>query len=146
MRNQNRILFIFVVLTNGISPQQASVSATQVTSGPAIGERDKENQVANSFETIRTDAKLPPLTRSKHRDSREQHVCTRALAGVLPKNNLGDRSAIFESSKPESTSTELKQVTLFDDFNFKCGTTPDTLLLSGERQTLNLLGRVAVAR
>ena len=112
MRNQNRILFIFVLLTNGISAQQVSVSAKQVTSGQAIGERDKgkEKQVAKSSETIRTDAELPQLIRSKPRDSLEQHVCTAALAGVVPKNNLGDRSAICESSKPESTSTELKQL------------------------------------
>jgi hypothetical protein len=113
---------ILLLLTNGIlaskCPFQQSrsqavvVSKARQTPGQAIGERDKdkENQIAKSFETIRSDEKLPQLTRSKHRDSLEQQVCTGALAGVVPKNNLGDRSAIFESSKPESTSTELKQV------------------------------------
>jgi hypothetical protein len=126
MRNQNRILFIFVLLTTGISAQQVSDSARQVTSGQAMGElaKDKENQVAKSFETIRTDAKLPQLTRIKHRDSLEQHVCTVALTGVLPKNNIGDKTAIFKSVKPESISTELKQVALFDDFKFKNGNYP----------------------
>ena len=126
MRNQDRILFIFVLLTTGISVQQVSDSTKQVTSGQAMGERakDKENQVAKSFETIRTDAKLPQLTRIKHRDSLEQHVCTVALTGVLPKNNIGDKTAIFKSFKPESISAELKQVALFDDFNFQNGNYP----------------------
>jgi len=81
-------------------------------------DKGKEDQVAKLFETIRVDAKLSRLGRIRHRDSLEQHVCTVALTGVIPRNSVEDTFVLYKTSQPESISTELKQVALFDDDRF----------------------------
>jgi hypothetical protein len=120
MRNRNRFLLFFVLLTTGISAQQVPVPPKEAASRPPIGERDKarEDQVAKLFETIRIDAKLPRLARIRHRDSLEQHVCTVAATNVLPKNSVRDTFFLYKTFQPESISTELKQVASFDDDRF----------------------------
>jgi hypothetical protein len=117
MRNQNRILFMFALLTTGISGQQVPVPAIQAASTTPVANREKakEDQVAKSFQTIRTDANLPPLSRISHRDSLEQLVCTVAKTGIVPKNSVRDTFTLYKTLRPELISTELKQVASFDD-------------------------------
>jgi hypothetical protein len=81
-----------------------------------MGEHDKEkeNQVAKSFETIRADSKSPKLSRIKHRDSLEERVCTIALTGALPRTSVMDTFAFYKTSRPESISPELSHVASFD--------------------------------
>ena len=121
MRNQNRILFIFVLLTTGISAQQVSDSAKQVARRRAMGERDKvkENQIAKLFETIRADAKILQLTRIEHRDMLEQRVCTLALRDTVPPETSTSISAFYRTALPETVSAELHKVASFNDLNPK---------------------------
>jgi hypothetical protein len=126
MENQNRILVVFVLLTTGISAQQVSVPTKQAASRPAMGDRDKakEDQVAKLFETIRADAKIPQLKRIRHRADIEERVCTVALTGVRLDHSVGNTFSLYKTLEPESISPELKQVALFEDFNFKNGRYP----------------------
>jgi hypothetical protein len=120
MRIQCKALLLVAVLATGLLAQEAPVPSKQASGGRLMGERDegKEDQVAKLFETIRIDARLPRLTRIRHRDSLAQHVCTVALTGVLPKNSVEDTLVLYKTSQPESISTELKQVASFDDDKF----------------------------
>jgi len=121
MRYQFKILLLVVVLTTGLLAQEAPVPTRQESGGRLMVERDKdkEDQAAKLFETIRADLKIPQLTRIRHRDSLEQRVCTIALIGTLPKRALTHTSALHKTSQPESISTELKQVASFDDLQPK---------------------------
>jgi hypothetical protein len=121
MRNQCKALLLVVVSAIGLLAQESAIPAKQAGGGRLMGERDKgkEEQVAKLFETVRADAKIPQLTRIRHRDSLEQRVCTIALTGTLPKLTLTPTSALYKTLQPESISTELKQVASFDDLHPK---------------------------
>jgi hypothetical protein len=94
---------------------------TRIPAGQVMGERDqaKEDQIAKLFETIRADAKLASLNRVRHRGRLEQTVCTCALLGKLPQINLSKVSAFYTTSNPETVSSELRQVALFNDLHSK---------------------------
>ena len=123
MRNQCKLLLLAVVMSASLSAQEApaGLSPTPAPVGQIMGERDKakEDQIAKMFETIRADAKLPPLSRIRHRDSLEQKVCTFVLSGSLPKLHLSDTSAIYTTSNLETVSPELKHVALFNHLHPK---------------------------
>jgi hypothetical protein len=101
MRNRVKILVLFVGLVTGLSAQQAPNPVTPVSS-PLISGRDKnkEDQVAKLFETIRANAKIPPLERIKHRDSLEQTACTVAQTDIIPKAKWG----FYKTLQPASIS------------------------------------------
>jgi hypothetical protein len=109
-------LFWLFVLTLPL----CSFSDAQGKKAPLVGERDKgkEDQLAQSVETIRAAAKLPPLARIRNRPEIRQRVCTVAQSDVLPKNSVGDTFVLYKTSHPESISTELKLVATFDDDHF----------------------------
>jgi hypothetical protein len=117
MKNQNKILLLVVVLATGLSAQEVPVGTKQASVGQVMGERDKgkEDEIAKLFETIRVDAKLPPLTRIRHRDSLEQLVCTIASAGTLGNRHSGDRAAYYKTARPQSISAELTRVASFKE-------------------------------
>lgn len=71
-------------------------------------ERDKgkEDKVAKLFEGIRTEAKLPQLTRIRHREDLEQAVCTSALSGKPSHRG----SANYTTTDPESITPELQKI------------------------------------
>jgi hypothetical protein len=99
-------------------PPLAGGSTQKLPSGTSQlkGERDKamEDQLATSFETIRSDAKLPPLTRIRHRSSLEQTVCSIAQTADTRKLRSGDLIAFFKTARSESGSAELTRVALFN--------------------------------
>ena len=117
MRNQKIIPFFFAVLTTGLSAQEMPVRNMQASAGQLMGVRDKgkEDQLAKLVETIRIDAKLPPLTRIRHRDSLEQQVCTIAHAGTLGNRRSWDRAAYYKTAQPQSISAELTRVASFKE-------------------------------
>jgi hypothetical protein len=80
------------------------------------GERDEgmEDQLARSFENTRSGAKLPPLTRIRHRNSLEQTVCSIAQNADMSKLRSGNLTAFFRTARPESGSFELTKVGLFN--------------------------------
>lgn len=121
MRNSYKIFLFLVVMTTGVTAQEGPVSPKQATVARVMGERDKnkEDQVAKMFEAIRADAKIPQLSRIRHRDNLEQRVCTIALTGTLPKNSSGDTFAIYKTVKPDALSTELSQVASFNNLHPK---------------------------
>jgi hypothetical protein len=118
MRNQNKVLCFIAcaLLPIDSSAQELPVARTSVSDGQVMGERDrdKEDQVAKLFETIRSDSKSPKSSRIGHRDSLEQQVCTIALTGTLPKHSAMDTFAVYKASRPESITPELNHVALFD--------------------------------
>jgi hypothetical protein len=69
-------------------------------------DKQKEDQVAKLFESIRAEAKLPQLQRIRHRSSLEQGVCTSALTDKPSK--LG--SAFYITAAPESITPELAKI------------------------------------
>ena len=91
------------------------MARTPVSEGQVMGERDrdKEDQVAKLFETIRSDSKSFKLSRIGRRDNLEQQVCTIALTGTLLKHSLLGTSAFYKTSRPESITPELNRVALF---------------------------------
>jgi hypothetical protein len=121
MSNHYKILLLVVGLATGLLAQQMPVPATQ-SSGTQLmgkGDKDKEDQIAKLFETIRTDAKIPQLDRIGHRDSLEQEVCTAALAGTLSKYPSTNQSALYKTTEPGSVSPELNKVALFNRVQIK---------------------------
>jgi len=119
MRNPNKILCFIAcaLLPIDSSGQEVPVARTSVSDGQVMGERDsdKEDQVAKIFETIRSDSKSSKLSRIGHRDSLEQQVCTTALTGALPRHPLMDTLAFYKTSRPESITSELNHVALFEN-------------------------------
>lgn len=110
------LFFLFLVMWSTLPAQE-----TRILAGQVMGERDqaKEDQIAKLFVTIRADAKLASLSRIRHRDSLEQTVCTCALLGKLPQSNLSKVSAFYTTPNPETVSSELRQVALFNDLHSK---------------------------
>jgi hypothetical protein len=103
---RSRFLSILMLaLATALSAQDA---AKQPTAIQPMGERDKlqEDAVAKLLENIRADAKLPPLTRIRHRDEIEQLVCTIALKDAAPPHSFG----IYKTARPDLISTELNRV------------------------------------
>jgi hypothetical protein len=121
MRNHPSLFLLVVVMSASLSAQEVPAGHTPAPVGQMMGERDKakEDQVAKMFETIRADAKLPPLGRITHRDSLEQKVCTFVLSGSLPKLRLSNTSALYITPNPETVSAELKHVASFNDLRPK---------------------------
>jgi len=117
MKNQVSLLALFVLLSTGLSAQQATVPSKEAPSGPLQGERDRatEDQVAKLFETIRVGAKLPRLWRIKHHDRLEQEVCTMAQTGTFPEPLPG----VYKTFQPDLISPELKKTALFNGSDTK---------------------------
>jgi hypothetical protein len=117
MKNQSGIFVFFVALGASLLPQEIPVRDQQANVGQVMAERNKgeEDRVAKLFETIRLDAKLPPLTRIRHRDSLEQRLCTVAYAGTLGNRRSWDRGAYYKTAQPESISAELIKVASFKE-------------------------------
>lgn len=110
MRLRHAVLFfLFAFATTGLSAHQAPR-----TKGPLIGERNKsmEDELAKSFEAVRLDAKLPPLTRIKHRSSLEQRVCTIVQTGDSSKLGSADLIASFRTVPAASGSDLLTKAAL----------------------------------
>lgn len=101
--------------------QEAPVFTQHGDVGQLTGERDKEKEdyVANLFEGIRSDAKLPHLNRIGRRQSLEQKVCTIALTGNPPKYVSTNTSAFYKTANPDSVTPELSKVALFNDLHPK---------------------------
>jgi hypothetical protein len=115
MRNLGNIFLALVVMAGSSSAQVVPNTASD-GGGKGMCERDKvkEEQIAKLFETIRADAKLPPLSRIRHRDSLEQKLCTFGVSGTLRKLTISpDISAVYTTLKPETASSELTHIALF---------------------------------
>lgn len=69
-------------------------------------DKEKEDQVAKLFESIRAEAKLPPLKRIRHRADLEQRVCMSALTDKPLK--FGD--VAYLTDDPESITPELEKI------------------------------------
>jgi hypothetical protein len=112
MRNHHGILVLFAALTSCLSAHEIPIHIMQANTGQIMSTRDKgkEGDVANLFETIRANAKLPPLTRIRHRDSLEQQVCTMANSGTLPKAHSGNLAPFCLTANPQMVSPELTVV------------------------------------
>jgi len=119
--NQNKILLFIVVLATGLSAQEVPVGTTQASIGQVMGERDKgkEDQIAKLFESIRSDLKIPKLTRIGRRDSLEQRVCTIALTGTLPRQASMGVFGFYKTAQPESIPPELYKVASFNNLHPK---------------------------
>jgi hypothetical protein len=78
-------------------------------------EKEKEDQVAKLFESIRAGANISPLQRIGHRADLEQSVFTSALTDTPPKNG----SAFYVTANPESVTPELKKIALCNRMNSK---------------------------
>jgi hypothetical protein len=117
MKNQKSLLALFVLLSTGLSAQQAPAPSKEVPGGPLLGERDRvmEDQVAKLFETIRVGAKLPRLWRIKHHERLEQEVCTMAQTGTFPIPLAG----VYKTLRPDLISPELRKTALFNGSNAK---------------------------
>jgi hypothetical protein len=115
-----KCLLLVVALAMRLSAQEVPVP-TKPASGRILDERDKnkEDQVAKLFETIRVDAKIPPLERIGHRDSLEEEVCTAALAGTTPKYFRTNTSVFYKSTDPGSVSPELNRIASFNQLHSK---------------------------
>jgi hypothetical protein len=88
--------------------QEAPTVPKQGDVGRVTVERDKEkeDQVAKLFESIRAQARLPQLKRIRHRDDLEQGVCTSALTGEASKR----WSSLYTTADPGSITTELEKI------------------------------------
>src|SRR5580698_9489448 len=106
----------FAISTLLILSLYSFTSAQQGQKASLRGDRDKvkEDAVAKLLETIRADAKIPSLTRIRHRDSLEEGICSIAQAGSLGNRQSGDRAAFYKTSTPESISSELEKVASFN--------------------------------
>jgi hypothetical protein len=104
------LLFFILSLCSSVEAKEGGKTAL-------IGKRDEgtENVVAKVFESIRVDAKLPPLIRIKHRDSLEQILCTVAQVGTLGNQRPTADSTIYKTAQPESISAELNRVASFKE-------------------------------
>jgi len=101
--------------------QEVPLTTTQRHVGQLTDERDKgkEDQVANLFEGIRRDAKLPHLERIRNRESLEQSVCTIALTDPPPKYTSGSLFGLYKTTTPESITPELSEVASFNNPHLK---------------------------
>jgi hypothetical protein len=95
-----------------LAPPAGLAQRTPASTSTLIGKRDKgtEDQVARLFGTLRADAKLPPLTRNKRRESLEAVVCTLAQAGSMGNRRSGDQVAFYRTTEPASIPAELSKV------------------------------------
>jgi hypothetical protein len=75
-----------------------------------VRDRAQEEVVAQLLEKIRADAKLPALTRIKHRASLEQRVCTFSDGGATPKYHSPEVFALYTTAHPEMITPELTSV------------------------------------
>jgi hypothetical protein len=117
MKNQMSLLALFVLLSTGLSVQQAAAPSKEAPSEPLLGERDSvtEDQVAKLFETIRAGAKLPRLWRIKHSDRLEQELCTMAQTDSFPELLPG----VYKTLQPDLISPELRKSALFNGSDAK---------------------------
>ncbi len=92
--------------------QEGPLGTKQAGAGQPIVARDKEkeDQVAILFESIRAGAKLPQMVRIRHRAELEQSVCTSALTDAPAKL----ARAFYVTSDPESITPELNKVASFN--------------------------------
>jgi hypothetical protein len=112
------MFLLLVVFTPGVMAQQGpGTAATQTSSYGAAGERDKEmeDQVAQLFERIRTEAKLPAMKRIEHRDGLEQGVCTSVLTGNAPKTAM----AFYTTADASAITPELTKAALSNRLDAK---------------------------
>jgi hypothetical protein len=109
-----------------LPPAKQSANATKT----------KRTKLRSRSQTIRTDVKLPQLTRSKHRDSLEQHVALVLRLALFQRTileiDLQFSKAPSRSRLPPNPS-RLRNLTASTS---SMEATPDTLVLSGERRTL----------
>lgn len=122
-RNRGKLSFVVVLamILSAAKAQQTPVTANKARIGQVTSERakDKEEQLAKVFEGIREDAKLPRLSRIKHRDSLEEIVCTIALTDEPPKRSSSATRGFYKTATPESATPELNKVALFSDLHPK---------------------------
>jgi hypothetical protein len=111
----NRLLWLFLL----VFPLCSAASSQDGNKPLLIGARDKEkeNVIANLFNTVRADAKLPALTRIKHRDSLEQTVCSVAQRSTLRIDSFAANRVFYKTAQPEAISTELGRVASFKQPN-----------------------------
>jgi hypothetical protein len=97
---------VFALLA--VTSQETPPATKPGDAGQLTVERDKEkeDEVAKVFESVRAEAKLPQLQRIRHRADLEQGVCTSALTDK--PSHLG--SAFYITSDPESITPELKKI------------------------------------
>ena len=119
MSYKQRAVMLIVLLASPLSARQASLPSQAAAGPPGIRDKDKENAVAKLFETIRVDAKIPPLTRIKYRKSLEQTVCTITLNEHVSERAHKKRPGFYKTSNPESISPELNKLALFNDLHPK---------------------------
>lgn len=108
------------MLATALSARELLFANTPLlTVGPGERDKDKEDQVAKLFESIRSDLKRPRLARIEHSESLEQTVCTIALTDTPPKFTSTDIFGFYKTEQPESVSAELKKVASFSTFHPK---------------------------
>jgi hypothetical protein len=116
MRNHYGTLVLLAALAT-CPAHGIPVGSMRADTGKLVVVRDKgtEDDVAKLFATVRSDAKLPALTRIGHRDSLEQLVCTMANSGTLQNRHSGDRAAFYITANPQLISPELTRVASFKE-------------------------------
>jgi hypothetical protein len=109
-------LLVLVGMAATVSIAQETSQVRESRPGAVIGERDRgrEDEVAMLFESIRSSLKVSKLKRIEHRDILEEEVCTFALTGTLGRWISPDTFALYKTSQPGSTATELNRIASFD--------------------------------
>jgi hypothetical protein len=111
-------LFVGVVFALLASTGQEALAAGEPRDAGRLTverEKEKEDQVAKQFESIRAGANIPPLQRIGHRADLEQSVCTSALTDTPPKLGF----AFYVTADPESVTPELRKIALSNRMDSK---------------------------
>jgi hypothetical protein len=73
-----------------------------------------ERQIAQHFESIRHENKLPKLSRIAHRQDLDQLVCTAALNDANPSGQNFPAALMYKTPDPESVTEELKSIARYN--------------------------------
>jgi hypothetical protein len=103
-------LVVFGVFTSSAICQSSQISV------PDTKLRTRyENRVAQMFEAIRQDSRLPHLARIRHRNDLEQLVCSAAVHDQSPWGHNWPALLMYRTADPQSVAEELKQIAQFKD-------------------------------
>ncbi|MGH9641085.1 MAG: hypothetical protein ACRD3Q_01540 [Terriglobales bacterium] len=124
------------VLMGWLSASSFGTGQSSSPSAKPRSDRQQEDAVAKLFDEVRTEAKLPPLSRIEDRKSLRQLACTVAVTDNVPRFRSGfpvlgngsidgitaekedgaprTASALYKTSNPGEPKPELKRVALYE--------------------------------
>lgn len=108
------VLCVHLTTLLGTPQGPASNASTQVVRRETKRDKDRENEVAQLFESIRARLKLPRLGRIKERDILEKQICTAAIADANSMPHDANFFAVYRTSRIDLISPELNRVASFD--------------------------------